>query len=120
MGKNSTHETLRDIGEVLSTKPQSIKEIMNETGRDRATVSKYLRTLSKVGLIKEDKLGRQKIFWKPTLSDRQTGLELRGMGYKIQKMQEMLDDVQERNDELIDETCDPSFSKRNRQTEESS
>lgn len=106
MGKNSTHDTLNDIGEALSTKPQSIKEIVNETGRERATVSKYLRTLSDTGLIKEDKVGRQKMFWKPTLTDRQTGLELRGIGYKIQKMQDELDDIQERNEKLIEESTD--------------
>lgn len=113
MGKNSTHETLEDIGKALTSKPQSIKDLVNETGRERATVSKYLRTLAKTGLIKQDKVGRQKMFWKPTLSDRQTGLELRGIGYKIQKVQEELDDIQERNEKLIEESTDSSLCTKN-------
>lgn len=109
MGENSTHEVLESIGEALSSKPASIKEIVDETGRERATVSKYLRTLSSMGLIKEEKNGRQKMFWSPVLSDRQTGLELRGIGYKLQKIQEELDDVKESNENLIEKSTDSSL-----------
>jgi len=123
MTENNNSSVLENICSSLDRKPKSIKEIVEDTGHQRSTVAKYLKTLSKTGMIKSDKVGRQKVFWKPVLSDRQTGLELRGAAYELSNLRNNVEEAQEKIERLIEESTDPelenqSLSKQNRQTED--
>lgn len=106
VGKISTEETIQKLGDTLTTDPKSIKEICEETGVGRQAAAKYLKALAGSGLIKQDKIGRKRVFWKPTLSDRQTGLELRGTSYELQKAAEHLEKARQKNEDLIEKSSD--------------
>lgn len=116
MGENNTNTVLKNICNSLERKPKAIKDVVEDTGHERATVAKYLKTLNKTGLIKGDKVGRKKVFWLPVLSDRQAGLELRGAAYELSSLSESVEQAQEKIARLIEESTDPekpSFSKQN-------
>ena len=107
IGENNTNTVLENICSSLERKPQAIKEVIEETGHERATVAKYLKTLERTGLIKGDKVGRQKVFWRPVLSDRQAGLELRGAAYELSSLNDSVEQAQEKIERLIEESTDP-------------
>lgn len=106
MGRNGSRQLVQKIGETLTTEPTSIKEISEELSSDRKAVTAYLEALSEGGLIKEEKVGRQRLFWKPVLSDRQTGLELRGTAYEISQAMQHLEEAAEKNGKLIEKSAD--------------
>jgi predicted transcriptional regulator len=123
MAENNNNTVLENICSSLERKPQSIKDIVDKTGHQRSTVAKYLKTLSKTGMIKSDKVGRQKVFWRPILSDRQTGLELRGAAYELSNLRNNVEEAQEKIERLIEESTDPelenqSLSKQNEEGEQ--
>lgn len=97
---------MKSIINAIDTEPKSITEIAEETGRDRKAISTYCQLLSETGLIKSREMGKEKLFWRYIISDRQTGLELRGIAYTMQKIQKNLQASQEEIDGLIEQSAD--------------
>lgn len=106
IGKSNTDKVLQDIIEALEAEPKSIQEVADQTGCDRATVSKYLNILAETGLIKQQKVGRQKMYWRYLMSDRQSGLELRGIAYQLGKLEENLEKSRNQIEKLITKSAD--------------
>lgn len=106
MGMNSTENVFTQIADSLETKPKNIGEIAEEASVERATASKWLERLEETGLIKGKEMGRQKMYWRYTLSDRMTGLQLRGIAYGLSSMQDALDEASEEVEDLIEKSND--------------
>lgn len=100
-------EIISSIGEAVSSEPSNIKEIKEEVGIERSTATRYLQALTKAGFLKTKKMGRQQVYWRPLSSDRQTGLELRGIGHELGKAHEHLEKAMQQNENLIEESVDP-------------
>jgi len=68
--KPTTHDPLNAIAEprrrrlleVLGTKELPVNEIVEQVGWSQSTVSKHLRVLNQVGLVKERREGRQRLY----------------------------------------------------------
>lgn len=63
MGNNSRYDVATDIIPHLSLEPQSIKEITEQSTRNRKTVTAWLETLEDAGLLRSKEVGRQRLFW---------------------------------------------------------
>jgi len=97
---------LKSIINAIETEPKSITEIAEETGRDRKAISTYCQLLSETGLIKGRETGNEKLFWRYIISNRQTGLHLRGLAYNMQKMQKNLEATMSSLEVLIEKSAD--------------
>ena len=64
MGSRSSREILENITSVLREDGgKSIKQIVNESGAQRNTVSKYLNSLEKQDLVEYEQEGRKKVYY---------------------------------------------------------
>ena len=68
--KPTTHDSFNAIAEprrrrlleVLESKELSVNEIVEQVGWSQPTVSKHLGVLKQVGLVKEQRVGRQRLY----------------------------------------------------------
>lgn len=97
---------MKTIINAIETEPKSITDIQEETGRDRKAISTYCQLLADTGLIKSKESGNKKLFWRYTISDRQTGLELRGVSYRMSKMEKTLEESKDIIEQLIEKSND--------------
>lgn len=97
---------MKTIINAIETEPKSITDIQEETGRDRKAISTYCQLLADTGLIKGKEAGNKKLYWRYTLSDRQTGLELRGVSYRLSKMEKSLEESRDIVEQLIEKSND--------------
>jgi predicted transcriptional regulator len=64
MGSRSSRDILENITSALRDDGgKSIKEIVNESGAQRNTVTRYLDSLQKQGLVEYEKEGRKKVYY---------------------------------------------------------
>jgi predicted transcriptional regulator len=65
VGRRSSREIVEDIGQALTTEPQSVTEISEEMDGRPKHVGKWLQSLKAAGLIEGEKQGTKKLYWKP-------------------------------------------------------
>lgn len=65
MGQRSSRDLVKDIGQALTTEPQSVTEVSDELDREPNYVGKWLKVLKQAGLIKGRREGSKKLYWKP-------------------------------------------------------
>jgi len=65
MARTSSRDLVKQIGQALSTKPQTVTEISDSIDREPNHVGAWLRALKAGGFIEGRKEGAKKLYWLP-------------------------------------------------------